>query len=113
MTTTFTATSYAICWITNNIETDSRAITLLSGKGSIYERYDEDCEKNRQIPIPKQTTSQQIGMSFALSHQLAIVKKRRRDEIVLEGIRLTKRQQELPSQKNPPSCKEKQLSAYP
>jgi hypothetical protein len=69
MTTIFTATRYAIYWITNNMETDSRAITALSGKGSIYERYEEDCEKNGQIPIPKQTMSQQIAMSFALSHQ--------------------------------------------
>jgi hypothetical protein len=71
----------------------------LSGKGSIYERYEEDCEKNGQIHIPKQTMSQKIGMSFAISQQMTILKRRRRD-----GIRLKKRQQDQ---------KKKQLAAQP
>ena len=47
MTTIFTATTYAIDWIANNIEIDSRAITALSGKRFICEKYEENCKKNR------------------------------------------------------------------
>lgn len=110
MITIFTATTYSIDWITTNIEIDSRAITPLSGKGSIYERYEEDCKKNGQIPIPKQTLSQKLVISFALSHQITLLKKRKRDGIVFEGIRLKKCQQEPLPQKDP---KEKQLATQP